>query len=334
MFLANWILDFEEVALVHDLEDEFLDVVGLVGVVGDQRVERGLGPVGAVLGRQLGHAGFVVCRQEIQQASHLQQCLDVVLVSPVRNGRLRGVHAGAAQLLGRHGLVGNGLHHVRPGHEHVARVLHHEDEIGHGRRVDIAAGARPHDDRDLRDDAGRQHVAQEYLAVPTERGYPLLDARAARIEQPDDGGSVLQRHVLDLHDLPGVRLRQRPAEHGEVLGEHVDDATVDGAPARDHAVARDLGLLHAEVVAAVLDVHVELLEGVVVHQELDALPRGELAAFVLGVDACLSAPEPRRRPTPLQFFQHFLHESRPDWIRVSKRHSTGVLRCKTACGSG
>ena len=111
-----------------------------------------------------------------------------------------------------------------------------------------------------------------------------------------------------------MRLRQRPAEHGEVLGEHVDHAAVDGAPAGDHAVAGDLGLLHAEVVAAVLDVHVELLEGVVIHQELDALARGELAALVLGVDARLSAADPRGRPTPLQFLQHFLHESRPDWI--------------------
>src|SRR5258708_3419603 len=33
----------EEVALVDHLQDQLLDVVGLVGVVGDQGVERGLG---------------------------------------------------------------------------------------------------------------------------------------------------------------------------------------------------------------------------------------------------------------------------------------------------
>ena len=32
---------------------------------------------------------------------------------------------------GRHLLVGDGLHHVGAGDEHVARVAHHEDEIGH-----------------------------------------------------------------------------------------------------------------------------------------------------------------------------------------------------------
>ena len=44
--LGEGFLDLEEVALVDDLQDQLLDVVGLVGVVGDQRVERGLDAVG------------------------------------------------------------------------------------------------------------------------------------------------------------------------------------------------------------------------------------------------------------------------------------------------
>ena len=56
-----------------------------------------------------------------------------------------------------------------------------------------------------------------------------------------------------------------------------------------------------------LDVHVELLEGVLVHEQVDALARGELAALVLGIDARLAAAEARLRPPPLQFLQHFLH---------------------------
>ena len=37
---------------------------------------------------------------------------------------------GAAQALHVDVLVRNRLHHVRPGHEHVARAAHHVDEIG------------------------------------------------------------------------------------------------------------------------------------------------------------------------------------------------------------
>ena len=36
------VLNFEEVALVDHLQDKFLDVIGLVGIVGHQRVEGGL----------------------------------------------------------------------------------------------------------------------------------------------------------------------------------------------------------------------------------------------------------------------------------------------------
>src|SRR5258708_32668642 len=80
-------------------------------------------------------------------------------------------------------------------------------------------------------------------------------------------------------------LAQRAAEHREILGEGEDGAAVDGAPAGDHAVARNLGLLHAELGRTVLDEHVELLERALVHQELHALARGELAALVLRLDA-------------------------------------------------
>src|SRR3546814_12825251 len=76
--------------------------------------------------------------------------------------------------------------------------------------------------------------------------------------------------VHDLADLLGVRLRERAAEHREVLAEHEDQPPVDGAVASHHAVAGDFLLLHAEVEAAVLDIHVPLLEGALVEQDLQA----------------------------------------------------------------
>ena len=85
--------------------------------------------------------------------------------------------------------------------------------------------------------------------------------------------------------------RERAAEHGEVLGEQIDRAAVDRAPAGDHAVAGDFRLLHAEVGGAVLDEHVELLERALVEQQFDALARGQLAALVLGLDARLAAAQ-------------------------------------------
>src|SRR5579872_3726780 len=86
---------------------------------------------------------------------------------------------------------------------------------------------------------------------------------------------------------------ERAAEHGEVLGEHERPAAVDGAPAGDDAIARHLGLIHAELGRAVLDEHVEFLETALVEQELDPLAGGELAARMLGRDALFAAAEAR-----------------------------------------
>src|SRR6185503_21164522 len=81
------------------------------------------------------------------------------------------------------------------------------------------------------------------------------------------------------------------AEHGEILGEYERLAAVDGAPAGDDAVARNLGLLHAEFGRAVFDEHVEFLERALVEQQFDALPRGQFSASVLRLDALLAAAE-------------------------------------------
>src|SRR6185437_4180794 len=155
----------------------------------------------------------------------------------------------------------------------------------------VAARARAHDDGDLRDHAGAHHVALEDFAVTRERSYTFLNARAARIEQADDRRAVLQRHVLHLADLLGVRFGQRAAEDGEVLREDIDHAAVDGAPAGDHAIACDAVLLRAEIGVAMFDEHVELLERAGIEEEFEALARGELAAGVLGVDALLATAE-------------------------------------------
>ena len=157
-----------------------LHVVGLVGIGRDQRVERRArrGRPDRALGRTR-RLLAVGGRQEVEEAPELQQRLDVVLEGEVGDARSRGVGDGAAQLLLRHRLVRHRLHHIGPGDEHVGAVLHHEDEVGHRRRIDRAAGAGPHDQRDLRHHARGQHVALEHLGIAGERGDAFLDARAA-----------------------------------------------------------------------------------------------------------------------------------------------------------
>ncbi len=155
----------------------------------------------------------------------------------------------------------------------------------------------------------RDHVALEHLAIAAERGDAFLDARAAGVEQADDRRARLQRHVLDFRDLARVRFRERAAEHGEVLGEHERLPPVHRAPAGDHAVAGDFGLLHAEIGIAVLHEGVEFLEAAFVQQKIDALARGQFAALVLRLDARLAAAELGARPPLFQLVDDVFHGS-------------------------
>ena len=183
------------------------------------------------------------------------------------------MHPCPAELLGGHHLVGHGLHHVRPGDEHVGSIADHEDEVGHGRRINVAARAWAHDDADLRDDARSHHVLQEDIGVTREGLYTFLDAGAAGVEQADHRRADLHGLLLHFYDLGGVGAGERAAKHGEVLGEHIDHAAADRAPTGNHAVAWDALFVHSEFVAAMLDEHVELFERALIEQERDPFPR-------------------------------------------------------------
>ena len=166
----------------------------------------------------------------------------------MRDARLRVVRHRAAELLELDLLAGDRLDHVGAGDEHVRGLLHHEDEVGHRGRVDGAAGARAHDQADLRDDAGALDVADEDVAVGAERDDALLDPRAARVVDADDRAADLGGQVHDLAHLLGHDLAERAAEDREVLAEDADRAAVDRAVAGDDGVAPGPVLLHVEVV--------------------------------------------------------------------------------------
>jgi hypothetical protein len=55
------------------------------------------------------------------------------------------------------------------------------------------------------------------------------------------------------------------------------------------------------------DEHVELLEGSLVEEEVDALARGQLATLVLSLDTRLAAAKAGDAAAAFQFFENFLH---------------------------
>ncbi len=285
--LGEVLLDLEELAVVDDQRDHVAHVVGLLRVVGDDRVERLLHPVDLVVGIDARRHVEVVRGQEGQQVAHVLEAALLVLGGEMCDPGLGAVAHRAAELLEFDLLAGHGPDHLGAGDEHVRGLLDHEDEVGHRRRVDGAAGARPHDHADLRDHARALDVADEDVAVGAERDDALLDPGTAGVVEADHGRADLRGEVHDLAHLLGHRLAQRPAEDREVLREDGDRAAVDRAPAGHHRVAVRAPLLHLELIGPVADEGVELLERAVVEELLDSLPSGQLALGVLLGDRLL-----------------------------------------------
>ena len=245
--------------------------------------EPGAEPLGIVARLERGRVLEVVRRQEGQEIAHVLEARLLVRRYERGDARLRGVAHRAAELFERDVLTGDGAHDVGTGDEHVRALAHHEDEVGHGGAVNRATGARAEHHRDLRHHTAREHVAVEDPAVRRERDDALLDAGAGAVVQADHGRADLERDVHQLVDLLGEHLAERAAEHGEVLAEHEDLATVDRAPSGDHTVGVGM-LLEPGSVRAMTGEQVELVERARVEQEVDALAGEHLALRVLPLD--------------------------------------------------
>ena len=284
------LVDLEELAVVDDVADDVAHVVGLVRAVGDDVVQlRVLSAAGRRWAGTRGGVSRLFWGRKRQQVARVLEAGVLVVGGEVGDARLGVVRHRPAQRLEVDLLASDRLDHVGAGDEHVRGLLDHEDEVGDRRRVHGAAGARAHDQADLRDHARAVHVAQEHVAVGAERHDALLDAGAAGVVDPDHGAADLGRQIHDLAHLLAHHLAERAAEYREVLAEHAHPAAVDRPVAGDDGVAVGPVLLHVEVVRAVAHEHVELLEGARVEQLLDPLTRGVLAALVLLGDGLLGA---------------------------------------------
>ena len=198
---------------------------------------------------------------------------------------------GPAEVFSGDDLAGDRLDDLGAGDEHLRGLVDHEDEIGEGRGIDGAAGAGPHDRRDLGNDAGIDGVAVEDVAVAGEGVDRLLDTGPARVVEADDRRTDLDRRIHRLDDLSGMHLAEGTAGDREILREGIDQPAVDHAVAGDHGFAFEVEFVHAESGASVFDEGIEFDEGIGIEQVLEALPGGHLALGMLLVDPLLAAAE-------------------------------------------
>ena len=163
---------------------------------------------------------------------------------------------------------------------------------GHGRRIDVAARARAHDQRNLRNDARGQYIALKHLAITAERGHAFLNARAPPASnRPMIGARFFSAISCSLVIFWAWVSDRDPPNTVKSLGEHIDRPAVDRARTRHHAVAWNTACVHAEFRAPVLDEHIDFFKRPLVEQ----CPRCVRAPSVCR--AC-AAPRSASRPPP------------------------------------
>ena len=123
------LVHLEQVPLVHDRVNDVEHVVRLVRCRRHDRVEPLVGAVGWIGALDARRIVDVIPRHEGQQLADQEQAFLVVLDREMRDAAPLVVRHRAAQFLLAHLLVSDRPDDIRTGDEHVARVLHHDDEV-------------------------------------------------------------------------------------------------------------------------------------------------------------------------------------------------------------
>ncbi len=331
--LGEMLLHLEEVPIVHDQPNQLLHIVWLVRILGDQRVEALFHPLGIVGRLPPGRAFHVILREEAQELPNGEQALLFRIHREVGHPGGRVVGHRPSELLKGDLFLQDRLDHIGAGDEHVARPLHHDDEVHQGRRIDRPPGAGSHDRRDLGDDPRGQDVPQEDIGIAGEGVHPLLDPGAPRIVEADEGHTHLDRQVHDLADLLCVGHAERSTEAGEIIGEDVHRPPLDRAMPDHDAIAGELLLLHPEIGAAVGDQHVHFRKASRIEQHIEPFPRGEFAGLVLPFDPFGTSTRERCFFSSMKLLELLFVGHRPRLLsRIPKRgffHISAPDKCQS-----
>jgi hypothetical protein len=278
-------VDFEKFGVIGEGVDYVFDVIGLLRIFGNERVQRGHDAIPRIAGGFSRRVVQIIGRQVAEKLADHGQTLGIVAGDKMRDAAGGVVRHGAAQFLLGDFFMGDSLDDVRAGDEHVGCLASHENKIGDGRGINRAAGAGAHDRADLGDHAAGERIAQKNFRVAGQRLDAFLNARAAGIVQADQRRARTHGQVHDLDDFPGVGFGKRAAENREILREDVHQAAADAAEAGDESVARRPLRFHAEIVGLMPNEFVELFEAAFIEQQVHAFAGAELALFVLALAA-------------------------------------------------
>ena len=251
-------------------------VVVLLGGFRNQGCDLTCAFFGAIVFEEIARRLLIaVLRQVGQQSACVIQGLVLIFGKEVRNARHRVVQVAATEVFRGNFLAGRSLHNGRAGNKHVRGVLRHDDEVGECRPVDRATRAGAQNYRNLRDDSRGLGGLAENSTVLRKRGDAFLDASTARIQKRNDRNSHREGAIHEEKDLIAFNLAQCAAADREVLGVNGDRPAIQRADTRDDGRTELTGL---DVAAGVA---IELAEGALVKQVVQALAGGLASASML-----------------------------------------------------
>ena len=135
---------------------------------------------------------------------------------------------GAAERLHIDVLAGDAAHDIGTGHEDPA-LRRHDDDIGQGRPVGVAARGEADDDGDLRDVAGGPDHGLENQAHRVQCPHTLSQPGAAGMPDTHDRALLGDGEVIGVDDVLASLDTHGSAHHGAVGTERDGAHTVDGA---------------------------------------------------------------------------------------------------------
>ena len=222
---------------------------------------------------------------------HDEESIFFIFGGEMGHAGLAAVDRCAAQLFKSDFLMGDCSDHIWPSDEHMACIFHHNDEVGDGGRVDGPAGARPHNDTDLRHDTGSHDIEEEDVGVAGQAEHPFLNACATGVVETDNRSAVFHRHIQDFADFCCVMTADTATKDGKILRENIDEPVINCSIPGDDTVAGDALLVQAEVVAVVRDECVHFPKTALIQQQFESLARGRPALGVLNFDSFEAAPQ-------------------------------------------
>ena len=211
---------------------------------------------------------------------------DGVVVGDAGAARVEGC---ASELLRRHVFARGGFHERWAADEDRAGALDDHRLVAHRRDVGTAGGARAHHDGDLGDVLRRQSrlVVEDPAEVVAVGEHVGLEGeeRAARVDEVDAREVVLLGDLLGAEVLLDGEREVRASLDGGVVRDDDAAAALDRADARDDPGRRGLSVVYLPGREGV-----ELEEcGAGVDEQVDALPRRELAARAVALGRRLTA---------------------------------------------